>query len=265
VIVKRPDIVRRYMAMQGRALGALGLRGHFPGPLRHWAWRSGADVLVCWEGERLPYPSLDPWKTDERQAAVVGLAPGSSGSVDTFDDVTFADGVYQFAVVAFGPGGVPAEIDPLGVRTRVFDSGQLVGLLPNPPSLVQARRLAADKPCVSWTYSRVGEQVTPQTFELYACDEDTEFNCGSAAGSVTFEAGRRRYSWTGVALSPGDVRYYTVRAVSAGSVKSLIPRNGRCPAGDYDSVVKEYCARLEIPAGPPVDVGTLGVEVLDEW
>jgi len=253
------------MAIHGRALGALGLRAHFAGPLRNWAWRSGAGVLVCWKGERLPYPVLDPWRTEERQAAVVGIAPGLSGSVDTFGDVTFSDGVYHFAVVTFGPGGVPAEIDPLEVQTRVFDGGQLLGLLPNAPSLVQVRRLTGGKPYVSWTYSRVGEQAAPSAFTVYACDEESDFNFGNPAGSVSFEIGRRRYGWTGTALSPGDVRYYTVRAVSAVSVKSLIPRNGRCPSGVYDTVSKGYCARLEIPVGPPDDVGTLGIEVLDEW
>lgn len=222
---QRPDIVREHMRVRARAWGGLGLRGHLPGPLRNWVWRNGAGVLVCWAGERLPLPTLDPAGT--RPAWVVGLAPGLEGQVDTFADVSFADGVYHFAVLAAAPAGAVAEIEPLEVQTRVYDGGALVGLMPNAPSLVQVRRLGGNRPRVSWTYSRVGEQAAPSSFEVYACDETTEFDFdAAAAGSTVFASGRRRYHWVGDPLEEGDVRYYTVRAMTAGGVQSLIPRNG---------------------------------------
>jgi hypothetical protein len=265
MINARPDIVRRYMASRLRARGPLGLRAYLPGMWQIWPHQGGALILIGWEGERLPYPTLDPWRREKRQAAVVGRTPGLSGEVDTFADISFSDGTYHFAVVPFGPAGMPAEIEPANVQTRVFDGGELIGRMPNAPACIQVRRLPGDKPHVTWIYSRFAEQIVPATFEVYVRDEETDFDWNSPTGAVDFRAERTRYNWTGAGLSPGDVRYYTVRAKSATGIKSLIPQRGRSPSSIYNTVHKHFCARLEIPAGPPDDVGTIGLEVLNEW
>jgi len=260
---ERLDIVRRQMRCQWMGRGPLGLRAMLRRTRPVWPHLSGIGLLICWDGERLPYPTLHPHRTDLRQAAVVGWAPGPSGSVDTFGDLSFADGVYHFAVVPFSEGGVPTGIEPFEIQTRVFDGAQLVGLMPNSPSLVQVRRLAGNKPLVTWIYSRIGEQVPPEKFEIYATDEDNDFNFASPAAEVAWVDGVSRYRWTGTALSPGDKRYYAVRAIAADGVKSLIPRNGLPPAPNYNSVDKGRCAYLDVPGGPPSDVGSLGLEVFD--
>lgn len=264
MITLRPDIQQAHARVAILGLGALGTWGMRRGRRGSaWLWREGgATALLVWSGERLPLPTVTV-RTGKRWAAVVGFAPGVRSPIDTLlDEADFADGVYHFAVVTIGAGGLPCELHPIEIQTRVIDGGSVVGLMPNAPSLVQARRLPGRQPRVEWAYSRFGEQTPPAAFEVYAVDEEDPWDFGSPVGEVSFEQDRTRYGWTGAALNVGDVRHYTVRAVSASGVKSLIPRAGQSPSPDYRDVAKTRAAWLEIPAPAPADPGTPMIEVL---
>ena len=177
--------------------------------------------------------------------------------------LSFSDGVHHFALLSLGPGGVPHAINAHEIQTRVFVASALVGLTPNAPTMLQATRLPGNKPCLKWVYSRYGEQSAPVEFRVFQCDDETEFNFGAPVAVLQFKAAQTRYSWTGAALAVGDLRYYTVRAYTAGGVASLAPRVGQTPSPDYTTVDKANCPFVEAPDAPPSDPGTPFAEVFD--
>lgn len=93
---------------------------------------------------------------------------------------------------------------------------------------MSAARLPGNVPCVRWSYSRFGEQDAPSAFQVFARDDGSDFDFDTPVGTAAFVPGRRLYTWTGEALSAGDVRYYTVRAITSGDVLSLIRSASRC-------------------------------------
>lgn len=262
MIDTRPDITARHLAFQVLAAGGLELRGCLPGPWPLWPWTEGVNLLLRWSGARLPLPRLgDP---DTRQYEIVGWATADAVTILTFAGVAHAaDTVYHYVVVQVGGGGVVNRPRSFEIVTRTFDSGDtLRDLMPNTPSQLDARLLPSDKPHVTWWYSAVRQQVAPATFNVYVTDGVSGFDYNSPAGSVNYVAGQSRYDWTGTVLSADDVRYYTVRAESAGSVLSLIPQLGLCPSGDYDSVDLARCPQVLVPAGPPATIDDFWPEVV---
>lgn len=229
------------------ALLALGVRCAY-GPCA-WPLTEGCYLLLRWDGERRPYPTLDG--SNGRPALIVGFALAGATSIKEFADVTHAAGTtYHYAVVAVGPGGVAEEIAPERIVTRVFDGGgALLGLMPNAPAAIAADVVTGNKPLIRWAYSRWYEQVTPVRFEVYA-SSGAAFNFATPAGTVSWQSGVTGYEWTGAALTAGDARWYTVRAVSAAGVKSLIPRTGLTPSPDYAAVELARCPKVIVPAAP---------------
>jgi hypothetical protein len=261
----RPDIVERYIALQGLAARGGSALGMLTVPRRTrptWGQVDGLNLLLRWQGDEIPLPTLDPGGA--RPAEIVGLASADAEQIETFADVTHAaDTVYHYAIVQLGGGGVATRINPFEVQTRVFDSGgSLLGYMPNAPDAPSVRMLADGKPYLTWTYSTFKQQAPPAMFNVYVTDGASDFDFGTPTAQVAYEPSRTRYDWTQDALSPGDVRYYTVRAESAAGVKSLIPRLGLCPSGDYNWVSKGRCPVIQIPAGPPAEVENLHLEVV---
>jgi hypothetical protein len=265
-----PQQTRRYSATQWagrRALGALLMLRNRTRPV--WQRPRGASLLLRWDGELLPMPKLDcgPGGREilpaDRRALIVGTALPAATEVLTFAGVGLAaNTVAHFATVQVGGGGTPNVIDPRQVVTRVADSkGALVGLLPNPPAVLGGRMVGL-KPVLRWTYSHVGQQADPASFAVYVATPAAEFNFAAAEhATVTYERGRRIYEWTGAALSAGDVRWYTVRAVTADDVQSLIPRLGKPPAPTYASLAKADAVKLIAPSATvaPPTIAALGV------
>lgn len=250
MIDERPDIVEAYMRDQSLALGALGLRAHLPSSWPTWPWGDGANLLICWSGERLPIPSLNPW--DDRSAIIVGFVYPDQEQIDTYGDFTPpADTVYWFTMVQLGGGGADSAIDVEEIQPRVTNgSAEWLGLLPNAPASLHASFLPGLKPRFSWVYSRFNEQVQPDHFAVFESIDAAAFNFASPVATVAFNGRGTRYEWIGAGLSAGDVRHYTVRAVSAKGVSSLIPRLGRAPSPDYDDVGLARCPKLVAPRGP---------------
>jgi hypothetical protein len=238
----------------------LGLFGALSIGKNLWFHPSGCELLLTWTGELLPIPTLDI-RDGTRECGIVGFVAGGQATIDSWSGLAFPNGVHHFAIVGVSPGGSIAEILPHTVVTRVWNGGALLGYLPATPGLVNVRRLSNDAPLVTWCYSRSGEQATPDHFEVYETTPPTPFNF-SLPGFVPFAEDQTRYEWIGQPLSVGDVRHYTVRAVSAAGVKSLIPRIDATPSGDYNSVPLERSPRLEIYPGPPGDAGDLYLEAL---
>lgn len=256
---ERIDLQRALLECEQRLLGTFGLMLGLDGGDAWWLHPSGGLLLLCWSGELLPYPALDV-RDGARAAGLVGFAPDGEASIDTWSGISFTDGVHHFAVVPVSPAGVPGDVLPSEVVTRVRSGGAWLAHLPATPGLVSVRRLPGNLPLVRWCYSRVGEASACDRFEVYETTPPTAFNFAAPVATVAFAADRTRYSWTGDALSVGDVRHYTVRAVTAGGVKSLIPRSDAPPSSDYGSVPLERSARIEIWQGPPADAGDLFVE-----
>lgn len=245
---------RQAIAGRGNALGlATMLRRTRP----VWANERGVYVLLRWDGERDPAASIEPWAA--RPGWLVGLAFGDETSVATFASVTHAaDTIYHHALVALSGGGADGALAPLGVASSVFSGGAKLGARPNTPSAVQVSLLPDNRPLVTWVYSEMDQEAAPTAFQVFA-SSGAAFNFASPAGSVAAAAGTSRYHWIGSALSVGDVRWYTVRAVSGAGVLSMIPRWGRAPSPDYDAVELERCPILPVPAvnnAPPMELLT---------
>lgn len=255
----RIDLQQALLACEQRLMGPLGLLLALDGSDTWGLLPSGGLLLVCWSGELLPLPSLDI-RSDERAAGIVGFAPDGQTAIETWAGITFADGVHHFAVLPISPAGVPGDILPHEIVTRVKNSGSWLGWLPATPSAMAVQRLPGNLPRLTWWYSQTGEVAACDHFDIYETTPGVPFNFESAAATVAFVDGQTRYEWTGAALSVGDVRHYTVRAVTAGGVKSLIPRLDAPPSSDYASVPLERSPRLEIWQGPPSDAGDLFLE-----
>lgn len=264
MITTRLDIVRRYLRSQVLTLGAVGAWAHLPGAWPTWPHAGGAAALLAWEGERLPLPELAP-RSGARPAILIGLKPGLGGPIDTFAAVAYgASRTVHCALISIGPGGVDTPLNPHEVQVRAFDAGgALIGLAPNAPTLLTARRLPTNKPLITWVYSAFGEQAPPTAFRVFAASGSDAFDWSSPLATTPYSAGQTRYQYVGAALSSGAHRAYAVRAVSAGGVLSLIPRCGLPPAPDYGATAQDRPARLEIPSAPPSDPGTLSLEVSD--
>ena len=258
----RPDIVRRYGLTQQRLLGAMGLRLGLRRPRGRaaWPWGAASELLITWSCERTPYPTLDRPGID-RPAIIVGHAVNAATQIDTWAGVALDDGIHHFAIVSVGPGGMMTEIDPLEVVTRIKSGGNWIADPPNPPSLIAVNRLSGNRPRVSWSHSRVAEQGQVEEFRVFA-SSGAAFNFASPAATVAYRSGRTRYEWIGSGLSEGDTRWYTVRAVTALGVMSLIPRRNAPPSGDYNAVGLEWCARITMPSAPPSDGGDIVAEAL---
>lgn len=259
----RPDLVERHLRLRARlARGRSGFgqrtvarRGR-PG----WILQGGANLLLRWAGERLPWPKV--CVPGERAAEIVGFAWPEAEHVYTYADVLHqADTIYHYAMVQASGGGVLNGIEPFEVVTRSFDGGASVrGLMPNTPGALDVQLLADNRPLLSWSYSAARQQTAPARFRVYLTAGPT-FDFANPDGSVDYVRGRTRYSWAGPVLSAGDVRYFTVRAESAAGVLSLIPRGGLCPAGSYDSVELGRCPIVRVPVGPPAPVEDVWPEV----
>ena len=266
----RPDLVRRHLALlasmasgQSGLASRCGARRGRPG----WSLFEGCNLLLRWSGERLPLPALgDP---DARQAEVVGFAAADATQIDTFDDTPHAvDTIYHYGLVQVGGGGVPNELHPFETRTVYVDAGgDLHTGLPNAPAVVSVRLLPGDLPLVTWMFSTAHQQAAASEFRVYAADDVSAFDFEDPIGTVSYVANQTRYEWTGEALSPSDVRYYTVRSATAGGVLSLIPRTGLCPSGSYSSVDKGRCPMVQVPAGLAGDdrPGVCGGAAVSLW
>lgn len=252
----------RMLARLGRGYTGAGMRL----PVRRgrcaWVEHAGRQVLLRWSGELLPLPALGI-EPGRREAEIVGLAAEGAAEVVTWSDVVWsANTVYHLAVVQIGGGGVLHELSPLEVITRATDgAGAMRGLLPNAPSSLALQRLAGNKPLLTWTYSGFREATPAASFRVFATTEFGAFDFNTPLATVQAEWGRTRYEWLGSALTPGDVRYFTVRAVSAAGVMSLIPRTGLAPSGDYDAVERERCPCLRVPGSPPAYLEDVFAEV----
>ncbi|TWT44513.1 hypothetical protein RAS1_09280 [Phycisphaerae bacterium RAS1] len=214
---------------------------------------SAGHILLRWEGERLPLPSA------ARPADEVGTAAADATTIAEDGGTPHAgDAIYHYAVVAETAGGKRAAIDPLEIVTRVYAGGALVGLMPATPSGLDAQLLSGNRPMLTWAYSAAGEQARPAAFRIYAAAGDDEISFASAVAEAPYYEGQRVFRWVGAALSADEVRHYSVRAVTAGGVLSLIPRIGLCPSGSYSVVEKSHCPFVHAPGGaPPAIVGLI--------
>src|SRR5690606_33333436 len=105
-------------------------------------------------------------------------------------------------------------------------------------------------PVLQWAYSHSREGATPATFEIFAAEAGQEFDFGDPIDSVAWVEGITIYDWVGDALTPGDQRYYVVRAKSSEGVMSLVPRLGKSPSGDYLDAGVVDAVHLVIPEAP---------------
>lgn len=253
----------RKQALLGRGMSGFGINCGLRRGRPRWPFYDGLNVLCRWTGERLPSAGLAI--EDARPAEIIGIAEGDATQIDVFGDVTHTpNGVEHFAVVPVSEWGAVAPLDVTQRVTRVFDgAGAPLGLMPNAPSYVTARRMPGNKPLVRWKYSAWRQQIKPVTFRVYAgVGAAGAVNLSTPAATVSWIPGRTDYEWLGDALSVGDVRHYTVRAVSAAGVLSLIPRLSGGSGPSYSSVALTDCARIEIPTPPPDDFDGIYLEPL---
>lgn len=257
----RSDIVTAHARVQQLAMSGGGLALLHRGRRPAWPHTKGALVLLGWTDERLPLAALLP-RAGGRRAHLLASKGGGASPIDSLTGVSLPVGLWHVGLEQFGAGGVSGGLDRHNVQTvYVASNGAAPSLLPPCPSGLAARRVAGDKPRVTWVESRFEEQAAPSEFRVFVRDAAGPWTFGAPAVVVPFTAGKVRYAWTGAALNAGDVRYYTVRAATAGGVLSLIPRLGAGPSPDYDDVAIGHCPRVEIGAPAPGDPGAPTLEV----
>lgn len=260
MIELHPRMVRD--VSRSRRLALAGLLARFADGAGEWMCRGGVYLLVRWSGERWPLPSIDPLA--DRTAIIVGhVRAADAGKLRTYATVAHAvNTIYHYAVVPVSGGGIIGAINPLAITTRTTDgAGATRGAMPNAPSNLDVRLATGNVPVLRWAYSAAGEQTPPATFEVFA-SSGSAFNFAAPLATVTYRRGQSQYVWSGAALNSGDARWYTVRAKSNGGVLSLIPQQGRCAAGDYDTVSLGHCPKLNVTTGAPPLAANVETEVV---
>lgn len=224
-----------------------------------WNQTAGALLLVRWTGERFPIPGLGFGA--ERRGTIVGCAPGNAIGLSEWPGVGHAPStLYHYAVVPVSGGGIVGPINPMTIITRVFDAdGGVLGALPNAPGGISVRAIAGGKMLITWMYARAGQLGAPTAFRVFRALNGAAMGFASALAEVTYRAGRTQYSYTDGPLAPGDVAYYTVRAVNTAGL-SLIARLRGGPSPSYDAVALEQLPCATVPSGPPPAIGNLAGE-----
>jgi hypothetical protein len=146
----------------------------------------------------------------------VGAAGTSAERISTFSWCPHAAGVEYFHVVrAVGGGGVegPMSVPPVSVA---FDAGGVcLGGRPNAPGDIDVRPTAGGHFRLSWSYSSLGEEVSPSLFRVYSDGGDGEIDYGAAVAEVPYRAGRLRHCYEAGPFVHGARRGWAVRAISA--------------------------------------------------
>lgn len=221
----------------------------------------GVNILTRWSGDRLPLASAEPGAT--RSAEVIGVADGEASSITEAKYVTRdADTIYHFGLQQLTPGGKYSPPRAEDVVTRVTGSNaKFLGHLPNAPSSIFASLLPGLLPRLQWTYSHYRDEAEPDHFGIWSAAKGAAFDFASDPdATVDYERGVRIYDWTGSVLSPADEMYYVVRAITAGGVKSLVPRRGKSPSPSYSSVDQLDAAFLHVPLEAPSPAAGLVAE-----
>ncbi|MDX2197907.1 MAG: hypothetical protein SF069_02930 [Phycisphaerae bacterium] len=224
----------------------------------------GYHALLRWSGEIEPLPEHPELIGSDRVAEIVGLAGGDLTAIAEFPGTAkAADTIYHYAPVQVSPGGKATRVRREQVVTRVTDgAGNWRGLMPNPPAHLHAQLLAGYVPLLRWNYSHAFEQTPPAGgFKVFSATKAAAFDFNAPLATVPYIEGKTLYEYVGTALTPGDERYYIVRAAAADGTLSLIPRVGLGPSGSYLSVDKVDCAYLAVRGGPPAALTSAIAEV----
>ena len=208
------------------------------GDAHAWWVTEGVLLLHRYTGALAPRPWFAP---------VVGHALRESATVSSDSGAGYGgDNIYHHWVEKIGRGGVAAPTPERLTRTVVYDDGSYVGLIPNPPTRISLRQKAGRKIVVTWVYNPLDQQVAPEAFEVYSNGGSGAIDLDDPVGEVDYVAGKYLYRWVSDAVAAGTEIAYTVRAVSAAAVYSLMPRH----ADAYQGPAQQYGAieLYEVPA-----------------
>ena len=159
-------------------------------------------------------------------------------TVKTFATYPFAASTrYCIALRAVGLGGAIEQNTDLATRIETDGDGVPLGLVPNPPMMLNAQPRAGGTVLLTWQYNPRGQQTPPYTYSIY-------HNNGSGAVSYVTAIGESRgRSFLTPAYADATTVIFGVRAASADGVEETNLTTVSC---------------LTDAAGPP-DIDTLSV------
>ena len=121
---------------------------------------------------------------------------------------------YYYAVRAVGGGGVESEASHPAMKVP-FDDYHYAGLLPNPPSDLRVRPVAAGALEISWTYDRRNEQARPHTWFVYTDHGTGTMDYSWPVQVCGYRLGQVHYSVTDGPYPHGTKVGYVVRTTTA--------------------------------------------------
>lgn len=208
----------------------------------------GFVILRRWQGSKYPRPTLPLAVGFADRGATVSSDAGATYSNDT---------VYWHEAELVSRSGIPGEADGRTALPSVWGPAGYLGPIPNMPTDIMYSQTSDAKFALSWLYNPLRQQVAPERFDVFSDGGTGTMDLSTVVASVTYAAGRLRYSWQSGTFANGVARAYTVRARSAAGVYSLIPVIGSPtvgPAPAYGTIAAHQTARmtmrLTLPATP---------------